>query len=210
MEVIKVMNTNNLDAIDYDILPQVTQSPLYVYKRSNIVCFEQKHTIMDVLAIYPSINNVVVKIPAQYCSGCDRLLISEEEFKRIQNMTQYHFIPTRVNKIDNKKYYSPSNNPFANKRDKESPLMLCGYSVSQKHAIPRYVRQDILRFIIENGILPRLDVIKYIESFIDTNGRRSGMESSVQKWADDLHYVYFYDFNIVAKAQVTKIIPYHR
>lgn len=204
------MSTNWLDNTNTDTLPQITQSALYIYKRSTIACFEQRHQIIDVLATYQSINNMVIKLPAQYCIDCDKLLISEEEFKKNQGMIRYHFIPTRIRYIDSGKYYSPTDNPFVNYRDEESPLMLCGYSVRQKDAIPRNIRQDILRFIIERGILSRVNIIKYLELFINTNGMRRNMEYAVQKWKEDLHFVYLHDFQVQATAQVTSIRPYRR
>lgn len=166
--------------------------------------------IIDVLATYQSIDNMIIKLPAQYCIDCDKLLISEEEFKKHQGVIKYHFIPARIRYVGSGKYYSITDNPFINYRNQESPLMLCGYSVGENDSMPRDVRQEILCFIIEHNILSRMEVINYLELFISTNGRKRGMEYAVQKWEEDLHFVYLYDFQVQATVQVTSIRPYHR
>ncbi len=204
------MNGRDIFTVDINTLPQVTQSPLYIYQRSNIVCIAKDHSIIDVIATYPSINNIILKLPVQYCVDCDKLLISEEEFKRHQKITRYHFIPTRIRRVDHNGYYTPADNPYINYRDQESPLKLCGYSVSKTDGIPPDIRQAILEHIIERGILTKSDVINYLELFISTNGLRKGNEPAVQKWKDDLHFVYMHNFNVVAKAQITSIKPYRR
>lgn len=204
------MDTNRLNGPNTDSLPHITRSVLYIYKRSKIVCFEKHHQLVDVIATYPSIDGMVVKLPVQYCVNCDKLLISEEEFRNYQEKIRYHFIPARIQYADYNRYYNPSDNPFMVYRDLESPLMLCGYSVRQKDAIPTNVRQEILRFMIENGILSKTDIENYLELFINTNGIKQNMEYAVQKWRDDLHFVRLYNFQAQATALVTNIKPYRR
>lgn len=204
------MSSEWSSGIDTSALPELTRSALYIYQRSNIVCLTQGHHIIGVLATYRSLNDTVVKLPAQYCKDCDRLFISEEEYKRQRKLLRYHFIPTRVQYVTSSGSYSCTDSPFLRYRAEKSPLKLCGYSVSQKDALPDNVRADILRFIIEQRILSRSDVINYLELFINTNGLNRNMEYAVQKWRDDLHFVYMYNFCVQATAQVTSIRPYSR
>ena len=58
-----------------------------------------------------------------------------------------------------------------------SPLKLCGYSVSQSKGLTQATRQYILAKIIYDGIMSKLDVIRYLEHFINLNG--SKLENSI-------------------------------
>lgn len=191
-------------------LPRVTQSVLYIYKSIRITCFTKHHRVIDVIASCPSIENKTVKLAVQYCMDCDKLLMSEDEFKSSQRLLRYHFIPARMQYIDEFHNYSYTDNSFTRHRADISPLRLSGYSTRRSDAIPQSVRQDILQFIIERRILTKEDVIAYLELFIHTNGLRAGMEDAVDKWKDDLHFVRTYDFNVQATAYVTSIRPYSK
>lgn len=204
------MSSEWSSGIDTSALPELTRSALSIYRRSNIVCLTQGHNIIDVLATYHSLNDTVIKLPAQYCTDCDKLFISEEEYNRHRRLLRYHFIPTRIQYVTSSGFYSCTDSPFLHYRADKSPLKLCGYSVSQKEGLPDNIREDILRFVIEERILSRSDVINYLELFIATNGLKKNMEYAVQKWRDDLHFVYMYDFRVRATAQVTSIRPYSR
>ena len=55
----------------------------------------------------------------------------------------------------------------------ESPLKLCGYSVSQTDGLSDRERQSIISQVIDKNILQKREVICYLEHFINMNGKKT-------------------------------------
>ena len=51
---------------------------------------------------------------------------------------------------------------------------------------------DNLSKVIEKGILLKSEVVRYLEHFINMNGRRTGNEIALSKWKQDLEFVLQY------------------
>ena len=75
----------------------------------------------------------------------------------------------------------------------ESPLMLCGYSVSQKEGLSESERHYIISQIIDQGILTKLEVIRYLGYFIRRNGQKDCNYLALSKWERDLDFTLHYD-----------------
>lgn len=90
----------------------------------------------------------------------------------------------------------------------ESPLKLCGYNVSQTGGLATGTRQFLLAKIIHDGIMSKLDVIHYLEHFINMNGAKKENVLALEKWSDDLDFVHKCDKNIQPKVYIGKIKRY--
>ena len=71
----------------------------------------------------------------------------------------------------------------------KSPLMLAGYSVSATKGYSDEKRRKILSVIIENGIVEKHEVIKYINFFISTKKNQLRYKEAISKWNKDLEFV---------------------
>ena len=89
-----------------------------------------------------------------------------------------------------------------------SPLKLNGYSVSQQDGYSRYDRQYILSTVIEKGALLKSEVVRYLEYFINMNGRRTGNEIALSKWKQDLEFVLQYKMSEQDEYEIKHIKKY--
>lgn len=87
-----------------------------------------------------------------------------------------------------------------------SPLKLCGYSVNQNDSYTALQRQYIISSIISRGIMTKGEVIRYLEYFININGKRSGNELALSKWKDDLEFTLQFDASSQESVRIRKIV----
>lgn len=90
----------------------------------------------------------------------------------------------------------------------ESPLKLCGYNVSQTEGLTSATWHFILSKIIHDGIMSKLDVIHYLEHFINLNGSKKENYAAVEKWREDLEFVHKYDMSIQPRVYISSIKRY--
>ena len=74
-----------------------------------------------------------------------------------------------------------------------SPLKLCGYTVNQSDAYTAEQRRYIIATIISRGIMTKGEIIRYLEYFININGRKTSNALALAKWKDDLAFTLQYD-----------------
>ena len=86
-----------------------------------------------------------------------------------------------------------------------SPLKLCGYSVNQTDAYSTLQRQYIISSIISRGIMSKGEVIRYLEYFININGRRSGNELALSKWKSDLEFTLKFEASKQEVVRISKV-----
>lgn len=86
----------------------------------------------------------------------------------------------------------------------ESPLKLCGYNVSQMGGLSTATRQFLLAKIIHGGIMTKLDVVHYLEHFINMNGAKKKV-LALEKLCDDLDFVHKYNKNTQPKVYIDTI-----
>lgn len=92
----------------------------------------------------------------------------------------------------------------------ESPLRLCGYSVSQKDGLAQWERQGIIESCIESGAMTKDAVIRLLRWFIEVNGSKKGNELAFKKWCEDLDFALAYNTPRQDKYQIGKITRYSR
>ena len=113
--------------------------------------------------------------PVFYCKTCQHYYISPENYEKLCA----HGAPLAA-------FYS-KNKGIDSLRD-ESPLKLLGYSVSQKDALNPKERQRILKYILDEKIMPKPRIIAYLEWYIRSHPSDI-YEISRRRWADDIEYV---------------------
>ena len=117
-----------------------------------------------------------------FCKDCKQFFISYSEYLHYRAM--YGILIAKIVMI--------SNGEYSNDIDylaSESPLKLCGYSVSQAEGVSTQSRQELLRNLIQSDIIKKTEVIRYLSWFIQMNGQKFGNELAREKWESDLDYV---------------------
>ena len=90
----------------------------------------------------------------------------------------------------------------------ESPLKLCGYNVSHAEGLSAPTRKFLLAKIIHDGIMSKLDVIHYLEHFINMNGAKKENALALEKWCDDLDFVHKYNKSTQPRVFIERIKKY--
>lgn len=172
---------------------------LYIYK-GKIVCHHQKHPIVPATAILQNKYDKEIQIDIEYCPKCKRYMINHTSFEHYRE--RYGILIGKLRMI--------TSNGAGGEFDLalESPLKLCGYNVSQTDGLSTATRQFILAKIIHDGIMSKLEVIRYLEHFINMNGSKKGNSLAVEKWYEDLDFVHNYDIIIQPTVYITTIKEY--
>ena len=71
----------------------------------------------------------------------------------------------------------------------ESILKLNGYSVSETDGLTDTQRRQILNDLIDKEIVDKDEVIQYLKSFINFNGKKLGNSRAVNKWKSDILFL---------------------
>lgn len=173
---------------------------LYIHK-GVIKCTRNHHTIICVNAVVQTVTNQSIPLNVNYCTSCKRFFLSYEEYNHYLNkyrtiLSKIHFIPC------------PDSKNFSKFLAEESPLKLCGYSVSQEKGLTKSEREKLLSALITNNIMSKSDIIQYLNWFIQANGQRFGNNIAREKWQSDLAFVR--DFNKSAQSNhvISIIKPY--
>ena len=90
----------------------------------------------------------------------------------------------------------------------ESPLKLCGYNVSQSAGLTTATRQYLLAKIIHDGIMSKIEVIHYLEHFMNMNGAKPENALALEKWSEDLDFVHRYNINTQPIVYIEQIQKY--
>lgn len=88
--------------------------------------------------------------------------------------------------------YNDGSDGYFSLRNEHSLLNLCGYNVGQKDNLSAITRQQILREVIELGLMSKSEVIKYLDHYINLNRGQSSKRLAVEKWSKDLDFVNSY------------------
>ena len=133
-------------------------------------------------------NEREIKMNVSYCKQCGRFFMS---------YTTYELYRNRYGVILGNLQLESNSDGKADRGDmvlaEASPLKLCGYSVNQTDGYTTLQRQYIISSIISRGIMTKGEVIRYLEYFININGRRSGNELALSKWKSDLEFTLQFD-----------------
>ena len=160
---------------------------LYIYKVPPM-CEKNGHDVIQVTATMIGFNEREIKMNVSYCKQCGRFFMS---------YTTYELYRNRYGVILGNLQLESNSDGKADRGDmvlaEASPLKLCGYSVNQTDGYTTLQRQYIISSIISRGIMTKGEVIRYLEYFININGRRSGNELALSKWKSDLEFTLQFD-----------------
>ena len=93
---------------------------------------------------------------------------------------------------------------------KYSPLFLAGYNVNKRNGLPDQERQNLLKYLIDNDIISKTDIIKYLRCFIEMNIENGNMREARRKWRNDLDFVQDYNMDIQHHSTINDIQQYKR
>ncbi len=172
---------------------------LFIYK-GKVLCHKHNHHLIPATAFIHDAFDREVELDVEYCPSCERYMLSYTSYEQYRE--QFGLL------IGKLKMISSDNSGVEFDMAEESPLKLCGYNVSQTRGLTSGTRQYLLAKIIHDEIMPKLDVIHYLEHFIKMNGAKKENALALQKWKDDLEFVHKYNKNIQPKVYIDKIQPY--
>lgn len=176
------------------------QTTLYIHKNM-IKCQKEDHNIISATAVLTGRNNKEIKLNVNYCTSCDLFFINYESYKLYRNL--YGIMIGNL-KLDTGDFLSPEKDFLA----EASPLNLCGYSVNQGDGYSNRERQYIISKIIDNGIMKKSEIIRYLEHFIKMNGKKKGNEIALEKWASDLEYTLNFNLQNQEQYKIPRISRY--
>lgn len=176
-----------------------TGASLYIYK-GKTSCHQQNHHLVPATAILHDEYDQEIELDVEYCPQCKRYMLNFVSFESYRE--RYGVLIGKLRMI--------SSNGFGGEFDMalESPLKLCGYNVSQTEGLSSATRQYILSKIIHDGIMTKLDVIHYLEHFINMNGSKKENSVAAEKWHEDLEFVHKYDMSIQPRVYISSIKKY--
>lgn len=169
---------------------------LYVCKK-HTVGTKNNHKTVSVTGFLGLRGGNKIQINVSYCYQCKRYFILYEGYEvyRIEHgrdiMGDIVFLEDSLNAPES--FGRP-----------ESILREYGYTVNVNSRLNSSDRQRILRWIIDNNILPKTDVIGYLSIFIDRGKNIPSWHDAVLKWQSDLAYIQEYK---CSSQQTTEIGP---
>ena len=172
---------------------------LFIYK-GKVRCHTQKHPMVPATALIHDAEDREIELDVEYCPICKRYMLNYTSYE--QYRVKHGLLIAKLKMI--------SGNGAGGEFDmaSESPLKLCGYNVSQAEGLSPTTRQFLLAKIIHDGIMTKLDVIHYLEHFINMNGAKKENVLALEKWCDDLDFVHKYNKNTQPKVYIGKITKY--
>lgn len=172
---------------------------LFIYK-GRVLCHKHEHPLVPATAIIHDEQDRAVELDVEYCPICKRYML---------NYTSYEQYRERHGLLIGKlKMISGNGVGGEFEMASESPLKLCGYNVSQTEGLSAATRQFLLAKIIHDGIMTKLDVIHYLERFINMNGAKKENAIALEKWCDDLDFVHKYNKNTQPKVYIASVHKY--
>lgn len=163
---------------------------LYINKRI-FDCQKNHHLVDSATGIVQRLDGSALEINVEYCYTCKKFFIEEIQFERYRKIYGVFF----GNFI-----YNDGSDGYFSLRNEHSLLNLCGYNVGQKDNLSAVTRQEILREVIELGLMSKSEVIKYLDHYINLNRRQSSKRLAVEKWSEDLDFVNSYRLSSQRKA----------
>lgn len=167
---------------------------VWVY-RSSVGCYN--HIIKPVKAVVKDLDDNIVTIYVDYCSQCDKYYIDET------SLSVYHKrFGIILLKIDLHESLWQGTNDFH--RKSESILMYLGYTVRQGE-LSESQRHKLLGRTIDNGLIERGEIIKYLRMFIDTNGASYNNRYAKIRWQNDLNFIREHNANRIIQGKLMHV-----
>ena len=172
---------------------------LFIYK-GRVFCHSHNHPLVPSTAIIHDKLDREVELDVEYCPICKRYMLNYTSYQQYRE--RYGLLIGKLKMI--------SGNGSGGEFDmaSESPLKLCGYNVSQSDGLSTAIRHFLLAKIIHDGIMSKLEVIHYLEHFINVNGVKLENALALEKWCEDLDFVHKYNKSTQPKVYIEQIKKY--
>lgn len=158
-------------------------------------CEQENHNISSICLTMPTISNELVEFNANYCADCDTLYIYRSDYEYYRDRYGLPLIQFASQDKDSTNEYGAE----------DSILSLAGYSVSAANNLSAEQRQQILVDLVAAEMITKSRIIMYINWFISHNGKIAGHKNAVDKWKEDLKFMYSLDFDRQMKMRADKI-----
>lgn len=163
----------------------------FLVRTSIFTCRNHNHFIENINGkiklLMPSGIIQEVNVSAGYCPNCDIYFLLESTYQHLKSRGT---ILCRI--TDTKTYLAEQSYLSGGKIAKESILMQYGYSVSQTKMISEPMRHCILGLMIDEHILSKVEIINYLDFFINQRKNISQYKIAIQKWRSDREFVRAY------------------
>ena len=173
---------------------------LYVCQK-HTVGTKNNHNTVSVTGFLGVRGGNKIQINLSYCYNCKRFFIyyeAYEEYRRKYGWDIMGDIVFLTNSLDT------TDTPV----NPESVLHKYGYTVNVNSKLTSSDRQRILKWIIDNNILPKTDVIGYLSIFIDRGKNIPSWHDAVLKWQSDLAYIQEYKCSSQQTAEIGPIVKW--
>lgn len=164
-------------------------------------CTHHKHKVVSATGILCRRTNLnTVEINIQYCTNCREYFITKQQYDDYK--IRYKDLMGNLRFIESLDKIDIQNGFLSNL---ESPLHLNGYNVNQNSALTENDRRCIIKFVIDNNILNKSEVINFLSMFIDMAEKRhsADMTKAIAKWKNDLDWVNNYNIIYQPKTPIT-------
>lgn len=151
---------------------------IYVYKQFTNRCIYDEHPIETVtVRTIDMRSKKSIDLNAYYCKRCKRYFINAEALnKYFYSKNIFPLLRLDLSTLD----------PTALKEYSE--LYVLGYTVKEG-ALTHDQRHAILADIIENGLIPKEQIIKKLQFLVRFNGNKPENQSAKEKWQSDILFV---------------------
>lgn len=173
---------------------------LYIHK-GRIVCQTRHHNIIQATAILSNIAGTDILLNVNYCTECKKFFMNYSTYQQYRK--KYGIILGDLKMLKQEDFIG-----YEGCLAEESPLHLCGYTVSEKVGLTTTERQNIIAFVIEQGPMSKGEVISHLNWLIDTNSTREHMDTAISKWNADLSFTLRYDLENQKKVLIKDIAKY--
>lgn len=147
---------------------------------SNKVNCVQTHQTEEVVAYITDIYGKIHKINVIYCFECDMFMVSSKMLQDFyKNNLHFKNIKFHMRKEYN---YSDFN--------EQTWLSICGYKVG-KNGLPQHERKKILKYIVDEELMSRHEIIEYLYGFVTLREYRSdrNFSDAIEDWNEDINFL---------------------
>ncbi len=167
---------------------------VFVYFRLTNSCVRRNHTIETVTAkTINAKNEQPTEINVFFCKICNKYFINYEALQGYFSKGIYPSLHYAFEHVDSIKL------------KEASELMLYGYNVREGQ-LTQIERQNILKWIIDSGLMSKADIIRDLQFKVRYNGSKAGNERAKAKWQDDIQFVSHYVENNSKSINATFIL----
>lgn len=175
-------------------IPTVITVGDFIVRSVSMRCIHSDHKLQSINAKVMIMTHKGMEertVNATYCPDCQKFYMSETSY---QALKKEGIICCKVIEYSDLK----NNLSNFNSWQKKSVLSLYGYNVNKTSGLSVIERQNILKFLIENKILTKHEIISHLESQISIRKNLPSMKDAISKWNNDIDFIHKYKSNDIS------------